>query len=787
MKKFIFFVIDDQGRSGQIVNGVVVWLSTPKALAQAPDGNQEISIGWERSMVYFSNVRTFSLDLGAVMDMATILKNEWYKNNIDIVRYLLLKRLTYENTLTTFKEYYKQYYKGKIDFSSIEDDKGGFRVNFRLLDGGLQQLLKAHETTQYDIPLDIDAKNIYMDGLPIRTQGLYFINNGGENNGLDFDMRNHFVGIQLLENSDSTPKMSFIGVQRSQFLGTNSDLVNDPNWFFEASVDATLELEWDFKIGAVIVGGVIDPSGRTSIQIQVLRNGVISPVESIFFGILSGTGDVLQGQATINVLKGDKVFFRTFFTIIGPTGDEIIRYTYYIDDPAVTSTLKAKSFFQLGDTTIRAFTMYDLGRKLIEKITGNADNFESVLLQTKNILYTSMDAVRGLPNSVLKTSWKDYWQEVTVRCMAEMHITETKIIIEERQQAFDSTKIPVPLGEVKNFKVFDAIDLLATSIKFGNAEQQTDDANGKFDPMGWMIFNTPIKAIPDKQLDLQSPYKASPYEIEQTRANYEGKTSTDKSTDNDIVAIAALPSGNDNVDTTASFFADGAPFTPGSPLLGIVAPSPQILPGMKIKVTDSVSNNGDYTVKSSTPWFFGQLIVTNEPLVDEFNVVIHIEILEGQQYGLDRTIPVTQLTDPDIEQFVKDKLFNVPLSPKRILVTHYPWLSGMMYLYGAASLTFSSANRNKEMIAGGLVEKADVDINYLGPAMFIPKYFEFDIISPVNLPEIHANDNAPYYSFIWDGVEYFGFAMRDGIAPNDLEEQTFKLLASPVNNMLTLI
>lgn len=760
LKKFIYFIIDDQGRCGQIVNGVVVYLTSPKALPQAPDGNQEISIGWERSAMYFGNVRTFSLDLGALMEFATILRSDWYNNNVDLIRYLLIKKLTYEYTTTTYKEYYKQYYKGQIDFSTINDDQGGFRVNFRLIDGGLQRLLKAHETTVYEIPLDGDAKNITMDGTFITGLFRWFVS-------AFTDLGSGYPSLFQLPNDNPIPGAAFFDVMMSFNAIPDDDTL-------EYFMEVTQDIDGVHITGLLTDFNALGSSGPLSVNLYVFNK----ITNSIRLNIDLTPDDPypehynLVVDETIDLIVGDRLFLRTGSHFLGEGNWNV----------------NAKS--KPPDSVITAFTMYDLGRKLIEKITGSADNLESTLLPLQNILYTSIDGVRSIVGAAIKTSWKDYWQEVNVRCMAEMHITDTKIVIEERLNVYgvEPGKVAIELGEVKDLKINDAVDLMATSIKVGNAEQQIDDTNGKYDFNGYMVFNTPIKSIPDKQLDLQSPYKASCYEIEQTRANYEGKTTTDKETDNDVMAIAAVPDVYQNTfDTLGSFFADGTPIAPGLPLLTIVAANPRIVPGMKLRITGTVSNNQDITIASAQPWFFGQLIVPNEALVDEASVNMTIEIIHGEYYALDRSIAVDQLVDPDVDQDIKDSLYNLPLTPKRILMTHAREIAGMLFGYAGNSLVFSSANRNKELISDGLIEKADVPIASLGLPMFRPKYFEFDIISPVDLPEIHESDPSPLFAFLWNMIRYTGFQLRDGIAPNDLEEQTFKLLACPENDLLNLI
>ncbi len=582
LKKFIFFIIDIDGKSYSVINGIVSATNLPKQLLHAPDGNQEIAIGWERSPVYDGNIRNFSLPLGFVMDGATILRHFFYTYNLDIRRFLLVKRLTYENTTTTYKEYYKQLYKGELDFSTSNDDQGEFRFNINIMEGGLQKQLKANEGTDYELPFDGDAKNLLMDGMYIK--GLFRWTLPAAT-----ILPDKYLGMFLLPNDNPIPGLAVFEIFQSEAAVPDS---NTTEYFAQFTQDIPdvhftgLIVSMDYLFDDIEIRLIVFNTFTDAVRLDVNLTPVI-PVE----------GSNLVIDETLDLLAGDRLFLKM----------DISSPNFVIFEES-TFNLEAKS--KPLDSTIKGFTLADVGRKLVEKMTGSADNFESDYLDGINILLTSGDGVRGITNASVKTSWRNWYKAVDTYAKTQMTIIDNKIKIFAKETAYDSTQTPIALGEeIKNFKCTDATDQRATSIKVGHMEQQVDDTNGKFDFNGWMVFTTPIKAIADKQYDLQSPYKASPYEIEQTRANYEGKTTTDKDTDNNIFAIAAVPDVySDSFDTLGSFFADGMPLAPGEPLISIVDGNPPIIAGMKLRITGTALNDQDVTVKSATGWFFGQLI-----------------------------------------------------------------------------------------------------------------------------------------------------------------------------------
>lgn len=764
LPRIIAFLTERDGRSRQIVNDVVTSLNAAKQLPQMPDGNQDITIGWERSTIDWANFVNFGVPLGFVMQAAKILRNDFYKFNSDRELYLLLKVLTYEFTDTTYKEYYKQFYKGLLDFSQAKDKQGEDRFEIPIMSTDLQKKIKANETEKFDIPLDGDAKNINMDGMFITGVFRWLVT-------ADTFQNEKYPSMYQLPNDNPIPGLAFFDVQKNGAgVTTSADTLE---YFAEATQD----------IAGVTLSGLL---------VNVEYSFADLNIELIIFNTITGTirdtidlapadpyaqnSNIIVNE-TFDLLKGDRLFFKVGVAPIS-----------FISLAESTLQLSAKS--KALPSTVQAFTLYDLGRKLIQKLTGSADNFESNLLQLKNILITSFDGVRGISGASVKTSWQDFKRAVNVYCLTGVQITD-KVRIEYRPEFFALPTVDKPaiiLEGIKEFSCDAANDMLYTSVKIGHAEQQVDDTNGKYSFNGWHLYTTPIKSIPSRELDLTSPWKADPYEIEQTRANYEGKTTTDKTTDNDIVAIACKPDPDSNTfDTDATFQADGAPFAPGQPFANILAGIPKIRPGMKLRITGSALNNQDLTVTSSTPWFFGQMLTFNEPVVNETGIVITVEIIEGQYYNLDRDIEVTQLAVPDVETEVKETIYNIPLTPKRLLLIHAPWLAGCLYGYAPGELVFANTNRNKELIAGGIIEKANVSIASLGSPMFIPKYFNFKVSSLVNMPALMEANPDPVFDFPWKDYRYAGFLMLGGIAATTLEEQVFKLLSLPDNNLLNLI
>lgn len=765
--KFICMLLEADGRFRQKRNGVVTSLNDPYIMPQMPDGNQEISIGWERSQTYYGSVRNFSLELGAVIEMASILRNDFYKFNPDRKLYLVIKRYTSEKTgETTYREYYKYFYRGEIDFANSVDNQGEYRFDFTLMEGDLHKQLTAKEGVEYSIPMDADAVNLPMDGMFIKGEFKWF-------GTADTEGNTGIVGLTQLNNDNPIPGLILFDVMQQPLLGDpDGDTLQ---YFAEATQDVAgvnfsgllpnFAAEVNPPVNALRLYAFNVPTNTLRLNIDLYGGAFPTP-----------PGTNLEINQTIDLLAGDRLFLKS---------------TAEFGEWQLMVKAQSKPLA----TVIRGHRVYNLGRKLIEQITGSADNFQSDLLNglgvsVPDIIITSGDGVRSIEGAQIKTTWRDYWKAVNAYFMCELQITD-KIGIEERRKAFlpEAENTVIELGEIKKFQASRAVDLFATSIKIGHKEQRVDDTNGRLDFNGYQIYEGPMERIASKELDLTSPWKASPWEIEQTRANYDGKTTTDKQEDNDLYAIAAYPDAALNsVESAMSFYADGAPLGfPGQPLINLPLLNPDIQPGMIIQITGTVNNDGFYEVVSKSNLLFSQRIVVDGPLTDELNVNATLAITGGGYYILDRSISVDQLTDPDADQALKDTIYNVWLSPKRMLMRHYSWLAGMFYQYGADNLIFTSGNRNNDLQAGGVIEKANVPIYNLGAPMFLPWFFDFETLVPVNLTEILEITPTPVFAFLQNGRRYTGFLWTAGIAPNTEEEQSFRLLACPDNDLTLLI
>lgn len=786
MKSWLYFLMEFDGRVRQIVNGLVQSLNKKTPLRNHPIGWEEIAIAWDRNLEWYGTVQNFSTPLSFVGDGRKIIRHDLYSMNPDRRLYVIIAKQESSIDETHFKDYYKTYYKGLLDFSTaIDKPQAEKAIEIQVAQEGLQRDIEANKATKYETPLEGNSY-LRMDGLTFAISKKNLILEGVDVADPTYNLGNHFVDI-LGVSDETSLKLSTKDVSRRRYSFVNTEqLAGQPDWFINPSTDCFFEFTYKFRISATIIfndefppGTPITP-GQTFIGLRIVRNGVALGMGSdgfiMFQGILNAdtNPNIIEGNGTLRLLKGDLVYFITAYTAIGSNGDRRIDYQYHDIDG---NNFNFKARYKFSTTSIPVIKPFDLYKSLIKQCAGSEDYAVSTLLQNTNYVFTSGDGIRSLASAVIKTSLTDFFTNINVQECAGMEVKD-KVYLEHRSYFFDDNKTPIELGEVTELDIRPNTEVTGSTINIGWQEQDIEDLNGKFDFNGLNVYETPIKVGEPKAIELQSPYSASPFEIEIIRVNLEGQTTTDNSRDNKVYVIAVKdprpPLTGLSVDYVrdpdfvSSFFRiiDGAQYE-------------DIFTGSRIRIDEPVFG-GDYEVTSTTVEGLNlRLGVRNPPFTDSASaggVTIEFTTLE-----LDRSIPITSdFPDPAT-------VFNVPLSPKRMLQKHYPWLSGVFHNYNGEELKFISASKSKDMVAGGVEEGANVPVNAFGPKMFIPFDFTFKTAVPFNLYEVLNQDSNMPFSFVHEDRQYKGFLRKAGISAETKEEQELRLISSPSNNMEELI
>ncbi len=181
---------------------------------------------------------------------------------------------------------------------------------------------------------------------------------------------------------------------------------------------------------------------------------------------------------------------------------------------------------------------------------------------------------------------------------------------------------------------------------------------------------------------------------------------------------------------------------------------------------------------------------TTDDSSDNDNVLLHITKApvayftadNAPIYGLDRTLNAgaTGLTDPE-------GMFNLYFSPKRCF-NAWAWYFHSVLPAGSDGqlYKFRDLDKNQDMIAAGVVEKADVQVELMPDRKFLPFYFIFETRVPENYLSLITVNPIRSFKFTYNGVSMRGIGKKSSQEPGTNRAQTYTLLAAATNNISDL-
>lgn len=774
-KEFLPYITDDQGRSLDIQGGVIVQSTIPNHLDNAPQGWEETVIQFSRNNEFRGVIKSYTTPLKFYFTAAKILRNFYYKAGLEVVLYFIWLKQN-----LTFGGGYKHegWYKGEFDFSTIQDGEDGVEVN--IIEGGFYKQLQANKTIVYDIPFtedDPDACTIFMDGMDIYYQGKFLINNGTDVADPNYNLGNHLIDLSEISNEFS--KIGTIGaVSRTKVNNLNSQIRATGKHFLKATTAGDVEIKYKFTITNTYYDPPsLNPAAQWNVVIRRINESNISSFQHVVISrngmALVGTFN-LEATTTITVADKDELYFFCYLTVSGASGDAQTQFDYSGEDSIFEVNFKYKK----ESTIIEARRAYDLGNILCKKMSGDVSTLNSELLSNdQNLLITSFDAIRGIPNSSIKTKFSDYHQSIDALKCISFGVKDNNGKLEERAFAYNKSAQIAVLGESRGFTTSSANEYIYDSIEGGYPLADISDVNGKYSFNNGVVHKTPVEKVKNTY-NIKSVYFGDPFAIELIRINLDGKNTTDDKSDNNIAFLDCVKAHADY--TGPVVFLQNNAFQASIRLTGTGF---NYQDGSRFKVLTG-NNNRTFKIDFSFEAGGFTIIYIKGVVVDE-TINTTIEFLH---YNL-RRLPYTITGIPNA-----DTVFNIEITVKRNMRKHFPWIRSACHLMDSKKVTWISADRNSDLMTddgvGNIVkEKEDLIIGTLGEKIYIPSYLTFEIESPINLlTQVSANPGGVFNVGVYNVANNFdGFIIDIKTDEATLATQQYKLLSSPSNTFEGLI
>lgn len=720
-------------------------------LKMSPFGWKDTLIKYARNVKYMGLFRDFTVPMQFVGDGAKILRNRVWIYGMECICYLGILRMDRLN----LPYGYKKYYLSEIDFSKFERTETG--VTVAATNGGLAKIFKANESTAYTIDIDADDEHVivHMDGREFDFNATYGVIPDQAIKGT----ANFYLGMTTTSQEGATAEVSFFDIAPTQSSAyPNGDYFNE-----------TLNRPQTYRIHGKIQ---IFFDKNVPFELRIETN--------------DGTTGGFPQYSLVNIAgsprpAGSTEWFTFDQTITVPAGDRINMKIYGGNPVDATTQFTVKDgeilvdyVYRHPETWVSAHYAYRVGELLVRAMTGGQYGFKSDWLHAKkDLVYTSGDALRLLPGAQMKTSLGDFFQALK-EYQVGLGIEDDKLVIEPLSYFFRANKA-ASLGTVSNWKVTIAEDLLANTIKTGQKENTYTDVNGRFEVNQGQQWTLPITRVV-REFNLLSPYRKDPLGIELLRINYEQKTTTDTSSDNDIFQLS-IETNPTPVDATVTFIAADQT---------MVAPRGlKLWPGQIINVTGTASNNGQLTIDTVTRSAGSQIAHFTTAVVDEVNTTATLEYVNHKTYNLYRPAytTITGVAHPG-------SLFNVELSPKRGILRNGALLRSMIYPQDTEIIKFQSADKNADLsteLAGVVItEKEDIQIGALPDRFFLPYYITFTTAPAINAEALIEADPYALVPFVINGQTFWGYLFDGSVKSATRESQEWKLLSGPNNDLTKL-
>lgn len=173
---------------------------------------------------------------------------------------------------------------------------------------------------------------------------------------------------------------------------------------------------------------------------------------------------------------------------------------------------------------------------------------------------------------------------------------------------------------------------------------------------------------------------------------------------------------------------------------------------------------------------------------DTFFIVVQDNPIAGNTYNVEGYEHYTQVSGIT----TRTSAYNLSITPKNNLYRHGPYLRSILTGLEGSSITFESADKNKDLVTIDLngrrvAESSNIPIAALGTPIFLPYIVTFNTRLIKRIQQYFDTNPTGYITFTYRDEQYMGFIMETSFNPVINAQQEFKLLLSPLTNLLNLI
>ena len=528
-KNIYCFISDDSKkfyRATQQVSGdyAISFNSNPYPIGINPTNLLENEIEFATNGKYMSMVRSIINPLNFVKDGAAILRHLYF-----------LRKGVIQNAYLTIIEWdgdqgiYVLSYYGKFDFSQKREDPKSGSFTVPTIDDSAWGVLSLNDDTQYAIECNQynpKAIKVLVDGTTLKNKYTYQTVQAPI---IDAGPENWLLIPFVLINQDGD---SYGIISKSQsFQGnftTLAELQASAGWFI-----STIK-----AINGVIISGSIHFVVNTTQQFPYLgirlyfRTSLGQNLSIVLIpqgpGVYAGQVIKKDFSFTVNLASGENVFL--VLEMGGGVGISM-SITPVVTNVSITTETISDSVIVYG---LRAI---DLLQQVVAKATENRFTINSEHFTTFNKdVCTSGEAIRGIPNAKIYTSFSDFFKSFDSIYFLAMRVINGELWMEKATTVYNKTGTLLDIGEIIDMSLSPALDYFCNEIEVGSPKQDLRHPSGKLEFNSTNTFSLPVKNI-NKKISLISIYRLGCYEIIFLILDYRGGSTQDNNGDKSVFVI----------------------------------------------------------------------------------------------------------------------------------------------------------------------------------------------------------------------------------------------------------
>lgn len=530
------------------VRFTLIYNDDPHIIDMSPDKWSDHEFSNKRDLSLWGVMRSYATDVEFVGESADLIRSVFFTDGVDALISLKIE------TLNRSTWQYETIYTGDLDLSTFEDLDN--RVTCNIIDGGLSAKLQARRNVKYDIDFNNEDPEIAFKAVDVPSFITISLFGGGRNQtGVDPSNQTRaatfssgFGGssdvVRGLSYQDQT-YLTSINITDSTRWGAEKEryiLFNDTSFNVNSRAQGYFILRLRFLTAAMVNAGF----KIAFVGIDNYSNNIHLP--QIFYDSkINHPSIVWEGSAFTSIVRFD-------FSNVDLQFKAGFKYLLYIYSDNINQWQPANGYASADegsitlkwDTTIGANHIVkakhpkDLFSNIFKKINNDidADVVSDLLDENYNLLITTGDAIRQLPNAKIKTSFDDFYKSINAVLNCGFGFDESRNpIIESKSEFFKKDNDIIDFGDVIKVKKIPLTQVMISSISAGYSAQDYEIEKG-IDEFNQGQEYTIDQTRVQNKLDIKSIYRADQYGIDTVRIKEINKsmnaTETDANTDNDI-------------------------------------------------------------------------------------------------------------------------------------------------------------------------------------------------------------------------------------------------------------